>query len=902
MILITEKFYATSAIPYVNAAPHLGHALEFVQTDVLKRFHALIGKESFLVCGTDDNSLKNVQAAEKLGIPTQELCNINGQKFIDLMNKIGYSYDVLVRSSSKTQHMPSVYKLWNLCDKSGDIYKKKYRGLYCVGCEVFYKEDELTPEGLCFEHKTKPEVVEEENYFFRLSKYQKQLEEVIESGKLKIYPDSRKNEVLSFIRGGLEDFSVSRSVKRARGWGLPVPGDESQIIYVWFDALICYISGIGYGVNDELFNKWWPAEIQVIGKGIIKFHAIYWPAMLLSAGVPLQKGLFVHGYITVEGQKMSKSLGNIVDPNYLIDKYGSDELRYCLLSEISTFEDGDFSERVLIDKNNSELLANLGNLVNRTLVFLKNNFNGKIPAGKDLTPEDNQFLEGQKKLINQIAQDMNEAKINDSLKKVMNYSKNSNKYFQDNKPWELVKTDKVRANTVLWMLASQIKDLSILSKPFLPKTSSEIEKQLNVINGKWADLGIPLPVEHAIGDPKPLFRKMDQKEIDSAKKQTAEGSFEVTQRASSLGIKTAAAVVNVEKISNKNSILEKLSKEQYTVNDSGYVELHRKVKAPDQTSIRWLADLSAMNGTLPNINTLVDSYNIISLKYGIAAGAHDVSRLKGNVRIDICKGTEQFTELGGTSTSNVSAGEYAAMDEEKVICRLELKQCEQTKVTKDSKKVLLYYEGHKEHTQNEVNTALKEACDLIVNVCGGNYSIIWPQRKPDDVEFADLDLEVGEILSVEKHPNAEKLYVEQIKLSDGVRQIVSGVAQYYLPEELVGKKVIVVKNLKSADLRGVQSAGMILAAEGREHEPKKNGKGGALEIDVLEVLFADKSKVGEKIALVGQNSSPKAILTIKEIEKIKIEVINFEVISEGKRLTTQNESLKVINIKEGVVG
>lgn len=683
-----ETYYITTAIPYVNAAPHIGHALEFVQTDVIARYQRLRGNEVALVTGADENSLKNVHAAEKQGITPIELCDNNAAIFKDMALKIGLSFTSFRRTSNREKHWPGPQRLWKLCDKNGDIYKKKYRGLYCVGCESFYEKEEL-PNGLCPEHNKEPEEIEEENYFFRLSKYQEKLQELIEKDELRILPETRKNEVLSFIKSGLKDFSISRSVKRAKGWGVPVPEDDSQIQYVWVDALSTYLTGIGYGTEDELFEKFWPAQVHVIGKGILRFHAVYWPAILLSGGLKLPRTIFVHGYITVEGQKMSKSLGNIIDPFYLIEKYGVDPLRYCLLSEIPTFQDGDFSERSLIEKNNSELIANLGNLVNRTLVFIKNNFEGKIPESKEMTDKDREFIESQMAVVAKIEEQLDKLEIREGLNLVVGrYAKNANRYFQDSKPWELVKTDKERAGTVLAILANQVKDIGILIEPHLPNTSDSIFKQLNldVSERIWEGIGNPLPEGHQIGSPKPLFRKLEQAKEPAA-------------------------------------------------------EIRR-----------------------------------------------------------------------------------------------------------------------------------------------------------EETKFSDLDLEVGEILSVENHPNAEKLFIEKVKLGDGERQIVSGLVGHYRAENLVGKKVVIVRNLKPAKLRGVESQGMLLAAEGREKAPS-----GEMEKDVVEVIFCDESTPGEKVMLKDEKSSPRPMLTIDEFAKIHISIDDFAVMAEGKELATESETLRTKNIKKGVV-
>jgi len=695
-----EKYFITTAIPYVNAAPHLGHALEFVQTDAIARYHRLKGSDVALVTGADENSLKNVHAAESKGITTQQLCDENAAIFRKMADEIRLSYTSFRRTSDKEKHWPGIFRLWSLCEKSGDIYKKKYRGLYCVGCESFYESEELQ-DGMCPEHKKKPEEIEEENYFFRLSKYQDKIEKMIENDEFKILPETRKNEVLSFVRGGLNDFSISRSVKRAKGWGLPVPGDDSQIMYVWVDALGTYITGIGYGTDDGTFEKYWPADSHVIGKGILRFHAVYWPAILLSAGLKLPKSLFVHGYITVEGQKMSKSLGNIIDPFYLIQAYGVDQLRYCLLSEIPTFSDGDFSEKVLIEKNNNELIANLGNLVNRTLVFVSRYFSGKIPKAKELTDADKEFLEKQKAVIDKITEELDGYNVREGLQlAVGQFAKNANKYFQDNKPWELVKTDKERAGTVLNILATQVKDLGILIHPFLPETGTGIFRQLNIESSGmiWENLGKGLEAGHEIGKPEILFKKLEKKE-------------EIEKRKEKLAV----------------------------------------------------------------------------------------------------------------------------------------------------------------------------------------------EKEKEMLGFSDLDLEVGEIISAEKHPDAEKLFIEKVKLGDGERQIVSGLAGHYLPEELVGKKVVIVRNLAAAKLRGVESQGMLLAAEGHERAPMHDGKS-VMEQDAVEVIFIEESEVGDKVFLKGEKPEPKKSITFKEFQEIKIEVLDYYVLSEGKSVVTESgEELRMRNIKKGLV-
>ena len=365
-----SKFYITCAIPYVNAAPHIGHALEFIQGDVLARYHRLLGEDTLLLSGGDENALKNVQAAEKAGVPLQQFIDENNIKFFELTKLLGCQFDIWQKGSDVDHHFKSSQKLWELCDKSGDIYSKSYEGLYCVGCEAFYTKEELNENGECFEHPGKKlETVQEKNYFFNLKKYQQRLLDILKGNdkeySLDIVPEKRKNEVISFLEGGLEDISISRSNERAKNWGVPVPKDDSQRMYVWFDALNIYQSGVGFGWDEASYKKWWPADAHVIGKGITRFHAVYWPAFLLSAGLPLPKKIFVHEYFTVNGQKMSKTLGNVIDPVGLIEKYGADPLRYYFLSKFSPFNDGDFSEEEFKKTFNSDLANGLGNTASR---------------------------------------------------------------------------------------------------------------------------------------------------------------------------------------------------------------------------------------------------------------------------------------------------------------------------------------------------------------------------------------------------------------------------------------------------------------------------------------------------------------------------------------------------------
>lgn len=462
-----KKFYISTALPYVNAVPHLGHALELTQADVVARYHRLLGEDVFFLSGVDENALKNVRAAMEAKMEIKDFIDKNTLKFIRLKEKnvLNLSFDDFIRTT-ESRHKKGVQKLWQACEK--DIYKKKYKGLYCVGCEEFYKESELE-NGLCPEHKVKPDLIEEENYFFKLSEYQKQLEKIIENEEVKIIPETRKNEVLSFIKSGLKDFCISRSAERAHGWGVEIPGDPTQYSWVWFDALSNYINALGYAENNKKFQEWWQEnenKIHVIGKGIIRFHAVYWIAMLLSAKISLPKIIFVHGYITSNGQKMSKSLGNVVDPFELIKKYGTDAVRYFLLREIPSTEDGDFTEEKFIERYNADLAGGIGNLVARVITMAKDSAPvGNRPKGDNFQTAIGKIQENYKKALDGF-------KFNEALISVWDLISFCDKIVNEEKPWEGGK------ESVIEDLLITISEIANLIKPFLPETSEKILEQL----------------------------------------------------------------------------------------------------------------------------------------------------------------------------------------------------------------------------------------------------------------------------------------------------------------------------------------------------------------------------------------------------------------------------------------
>ncbi len=461
---MNKKVFISTAIPYVNARPHIGFALELVQADTLARFYRETrGRQVLFLTGADENSLKNVQAAENEGIPVADLVARNAGFFSQLAERLNISNDDFIRTSVEERHIKGAQKLWQSC-RPEDIYKKNYRGLYCVGCEEFKRERDLV-DGRCEEHPDRElQVVEEENYFFKLSNYSHVLEELIRQGRILIIPETRRNEILRFIEDGLEDFSISRSRERAREWGIPVLGDDSQIMYVWFDALSNYINALGYADNSEKFKEFWQDEkaetIHVIGKGINRFHTIYWPAMLLSAGVRTPDKVLVHGYVTVGGQKISKSLGNTVDPLALIDEYGAESVRYYLLREIATGGDGDFSVEKFEARYNGDLANGLGNFASRVLKLAEKNqtFSGSLSEFEKTIVE----------VKERVAEKVEGFRLNEAIAYIWELVAAGDKYINDNKPWE------TKDGQVIGTAVAVLSEIAEILKPFLPETAGKI--------------------------------------------------------------------------------------------------------------------------------------------------------------------------------------------------------------------------------------------------------------------------------------------------------------------------------------------------------------------------------------------------------------------------------------------
>lgn len=473
-----DNFYITTSIPYANAGPHVGHILDPLIADVLARYHRSLGEEAKFLVGTDEHGAKIARKAEEEGKTPKELVDENSEKFRALRDTLNLSWDDFIRTSDQKRHWPGAQKMWKALVRSGDIYKKNYRGLYCVGHEAFVTDKDLV-QGKCQDHQKEPEVVEEENWFFRLSKYSKEIESKIRNRELRIIPETRQNEILSFMRQGLEDVSFSRPSKDL-SWGVPVPQDPTQTMYVWCDALVNYISAIGYGHEDEKllyeFSKWWPASIQVIGKDNLRFHAAIWPGMLLSAGLDLPKSIFVHGFVNVDGQKISKTVGNVISPEEVVKKYGTDAVRYYFLREFPSYDDGDFSYKKFEERYNGDLANGIGNLVARVATLGEKlgeimDFENKVDAV---------ILEKVKQTKNEYENAIKEVKLNESLARIWELISFTDSFINEKKIW-LAKEQELGG--YLSSAGYLIIKISRLIAPFLPGTAEKIDQQFVVDNG-----------------------------------------------------------------------------------------------------------------------------------------------------------------------------------------------------------------------------------------------------------------------------------------------------------------------------------------------------------------------------------------------------------------------------------
>ncbi len=468
-----NSFYITTAIAYPNGAPHIGHAYEAIATDALARFQRLDGKDVFFLTGTDEHGLKMIQTAEAEKLAPMEVATRNAQRFKEMDRRLNISFDRFIRTTEQQHHRAS-QEIWKRMVDNGDIYLDSYAGWYSVRDEAYYAEEETTvgeddvrrgPQG------TPVEWVEEKSYFFRLSAYQDRLLALYSQQPDFIGPDTRKNEVVSFVKGGLRDLSISRTTF---DWGVKVPGDGEHVMYVWVDALTNYITGVGFPDEGDTNWHYWPADVHIIGKDIIRFHAVYWPAFLMSAGIPVQKRVYAHGFLFNRGEKMSKSVGNVVDPFNLADQYGVDQMRYFFLREVPFGQDGSYNHEAIVARINADLANDLGNLAQRSLSMISKQYLGVLPEPGEFSDNDKAILAQADGMIALARNAMATQQIHQALNAVWAVVAEANRYFAGEAPWALAKTDPARQRTVLYVTAEVVRQIAILAQPAMPEASARL--------------------------------------------------------------------------------------------------------------------------------------------------------------------------------------------------------------------------------------------------------------------------------------------------------------------------------------------------------------------------------------------------------------------------------------------
>ena len=637
-----EKYYLTTAIAYASGKPHIGNTYEIIMADAIARYKRMKGFDVFFQTGTDEHGQKIEEKAKKANMEPQQYVDKIAQEIRNVFDLMNVSYDKFIRTTDK-DHELQVQKIFEKLYKQGDIYKSEYEGWYCTECEAFFTDNQLV-DGKCPDCGREVHREKEESYFFRMSKYANQLMEYIESHPQFIQPESRKNEMINnFLKPGLQDLCVSRTSFK---WGIPVTFDPKHVVYVWIDALSNYITGIGYdcdGNSSEQFNKYWPADLHLIGKDIIRFHTIYWPIMLLALGLPLPKQVFGHPWMLFGEDKMSKSRGNVIYADDLVHFFGVDAVRYFVLSEMPFAQDGSITWQLVMERINSDLANVYGNLVNRTIAMTNKYFNGQLTEPDCFEELDQQLIDTCKQTVTKYYEKMDQLRVADAIDAVFDLLRRSNKYIDETSPWTLAKQpeNKARLNTVLYNLLESIRVASVLLTPFMPETSKEVFRQIN------------------------------------------------TEKTDFASIET------------------------------------------------W--------GNYEKNNKVVETTNVL----------------------------------------------FARVDEKKTM-----------------DEIMQYMES-----KAEVKTTFKEEVSI--------------------EDFDKLDIRIGTVMNCQRHPKADKLLVFDIKCGSDRRTIVSGIAQYYQPEDLVGKKVAFIANLAPRKLRGIESKGMILSAE--------DAKGN------LEVVTVDKVEDGADI-------------------------------------------------------
>jgi len=747
-----QKYYITTPIYYVNGEPHLGHAYTTIAADILARFNRLRNKKVFFLTGTDEHGLKIQQTAEKLGITPKELADKNANRFKELWKLLNISYDRFIRTT-EPEHVEAVKYILQRCYENGDIYKGYYEGWYCVGCEEFKTEKELLEGNVCPIHKKLCEYIKEETYYFRLSKYTEPLLEFYEKNPQFVRPEYRFNEVKEFVRQGLKDISITRPRSRVK-WGIPAPFDENQTVYVWFDALTNYLSGIGY--PKPQYKEWWPADLHLVGKDILRFHAVYWPAFLMSAGEELPKQIFAHGWWLVEGHKISKSLGNVIDPFVAVEKIGVDPFRYILFRETPFGEDGNLTRESVLNRVNGELVNEIGNLYSRVVAMVHKYLGGEI----------DEFQNYNSSTL---------TRLDEELKKFLD--KHSYSTVEELYSCTIDNNDKL-FKTVDGVIFALVKASS--RRPLVEDSYAVYiwDKRLN----KWRPANIYLT------NPENIFFAVSKHYITASISQGLSYHIPIIKKFlyQTQGVYSLANLIIALSIKINNLTVKKL------LSNIDEYNFHK--------------GLEIILEAISTYNKFIDQTKPWELYKN-----QDLERLK----------TVLYIALNGLAVITHLLYPFMPTTMEKALKMVGLEKLESFNrlgafVLKTPLKV-----GRKENLFRRIT---EDDLTFIVKVEEKPKEVKMEERKPEGVEYIDFNdfqkvvLKVGQILEVEEIPKAKKLYKLTVDLGEeNPRTIVAGIKPFYTPEELKNKKVIVVANLKPKKLMGIESQGMLLAANDGEN-------------------------------------------------------------------------------------
>lgn len=888
--------------------------MENVQTDIYVRFLKMTGRDAFY-CGAEDTHGTPIEInAAKEGVTPEEFIGRWYDEHKETYDKYLIDY-ASYYSTNSPENKYYTELIFNRLKEAGHIYTKEMELTYCENCERYLPDryvkgtcpncgaqdqygdacekcnsaysttDLVNP--YCSICGATPIRKNSLHYFFKLGEFTDWLRDWLTNNK-RLQPEIR-NQILTWVNEGLEDWCISRD---GPYFGFKIPGEDDKYFYVWLDAPIGYIASTANYCKDKDFtaDDIWQTDdheiIHFIGKDIIYFHLLFWPAVLYGAGFHVPDNIVVHGFLTVNGEKMSKSRGTFLTADEFADYLDPELLRFYYAANLShTMTDIDLDLKNLENRINNELVSNLANLVYRVMSFTGKNFKGETTK-----IEDEALLKEIHEKSLKVYESYEGFEYRDAINRILEIGSIGNKYFQDNAPWELKKTDPEKTQRVLTDCVNIVKNIAIMIKPVMPVFAEKVEKQLNLSDLKWADLDRKIE-NHQLGKAEIILRKIEPIEIKAPEPEPVdrEINFSIDSKIERLGVDVKLAVIEGVDIKKSSGELDKLKKEaaekikaiQLEGNPivDAYNAIYKKFKVDVENSAAYLVKMVKENGGLPTINTAVDSYNLVSAKKLVSAGLHDLDNIKGNLRLAVTKGKELYIPLGGTEPEKVQAGKFAFMDDEKILCWLDVKQGQHTKTGLDSKNLLLYVQGNSETTGLYLEEAITEMSELITKYCGGKYILL------NKTDISALNLKVAKVTDIQNHPNADKLYILKIDLGDEQRQLCAGLKPYYPdPNDLLGKHLVVVTNLEPAKLRGELSEGMLLAGDDGEN---------------VGILNPQKSSPGDQVFVEGVSDYKTDKIGFSDFMKYTLEAKDGYAYIQGKQLQTSTEKIKLEKVVNG---